>query len=128
MSQPNMITTPRLCYISLTRIFPYWFGLPFLLSSGGPMSIYLQFVSRCVPISFTSHGRTTSVVFYNFIGRLHSCCPSNVFISDRIPPCHSAHPSKHSSSSHLLLYSRASCPLVHGCHAGLNRAGLTTVL
>ena len=34
--------------------------------------------------------------FCNFLGRLHhTCCPSNVFILDRIPPCHSTHPSEH---------------------------------
>ena len=38
-------------------------------------------------------------LFCNFLGRLdHSCCPSNVFISDLIP-CHSAHPSQH---AHLI--------------------------
>ena len=66
--------------------------------------------------------------FCNFLGRLHhSCCPSNVFISDRIPPCHSAHPYQH---PHLIYFSsRASCPLVVAhVSAPYNIAGLATVL
>ena len=40
--------------------------------------------------------------FCNFLGRLHHyCCHSNVFISDFIPPCHSAHPFQH---PHLIYF------------------------
>ena len=49
--------------------------------------------------------------FCTFLGRLHhSCCPSNVLISDRIPPCHSAHPSQH---PHLIYF--LSCMLSSRC-------------
>ena len=52
-------------------------------------------------------------IFCNFLGHLHhSCCSSNVFISDRIPPCHSAHPSQHPHLIYLLLcfLSSRCCP------------------
>ena len=50
--------------------------------------------------------------FCTFLGRLHhSCCPSNVFTSDHIPPCHSAHPSQH---PHLIYFQ--SCFLFSCCN------------
>ena len=54
-----------------------------------PVCQHLTFFSLCAPLPLQSF-------LCNFLGRLHhSCCPSDVFISDLIPPCHSAHPSQH---------------------------------
>ena len=53
--------------------------------------------------------------FCNFLGRFHhSCCPSNVFILDFIPSCHSAHPSQH---PHLIYFQ--SCFLSPRCCPGI---------
>ena len=95
-----------------------------------PVCQHLIFFSLCAPLSFTSHGRPYHFSLFSVIFlvacTMHSCCPSNVFISDLIPPCHSAHPSQH---PHLIYSSRASCPLVVAhVSAPYNRAGLTTVL
>ena len=87
---------PRLYHISLLHVYVHLrFGFSFLLFSG---MCHLAFVSLCGPLSFSSHGRTTPVVFPVICldaCDTHSCCLSNVFISNLIPPCHSTHPSHH---------------------------------
>ena len=63
----------------------------------------------------------------NFCGCLHhSCCPSNVFISDSIHPCHSAHPYQHPRLIYLYVVVRL--VVVAQVSAPYNRTGLTTVL
>ena len=43
---------------------------------------HIAFFSLCAPVSFSSHGRTTSVVFLNFLGYLrHSCCSSKATVT-----------------------------------------------
>ena len=75
-------------------------GRPFLLSLVCP---HLTFFSVCAHFSFSLHGGITSDGFCNFLGHLHhSCFPSNVFISDLIPPCHSAQFCKPSHSASLV--------------------------
>ena len=74
---------PRICHISLTSIFPPpSLAMFFFLSLVCP---HLAFFSLNAPLSSLTHGHTNSVVFCNFLGRLHHSCPSNVFISDLIP-------------------------------------------
>ena len=71
-----------------------------------PVCPHLTFFSLCAPLSFSSHVPLQSF-FCNFLGRLHhSCCPSNVFISDTMIfsyPSLSPDTSISASSSHLLL-------------------------
>ena len=87
------LSAPPLSYRSYVHLSILSFAALFFFSLVCP---HLTFFSLCALLSFSLHGRTTSVVFCTFLGRLHhSCCPSNVFISDVIPPCHSTHPSQH---------------------------------
>ncbi len=91
------LSTLPVSYLSYTHLYILCLAALFFFSLVCP---HLAFFSLCAPLSFSSHGRTTSVVLCNFLGRLcQSCCPSNAFISDLIPPWHVAHPSQH-----LLIY------------------------
>ena len=90
-------------------------GLAVLFFS--PVCPHLTFFSQCNVLLFHSTHMAVPLqsFFCNFLGRLHhSCCPSNVFISDRIPPCHSAHQSQH---PHLIYF--YSCLLSPCCRLGL---------
>ena len=80
---------------------------------------HLAFLSLCAPLSFSSRGyRPLQLFFCNFLGCLHHFCyPAsslNVFISDLIPPCDSAHPSR---LLHLIYF--LSCFLSPRCCPGL---------
>ena len=77
---------------------------------------HLAVFSLCIPLSFSSYMAIPLQSFFcNFLGRLHhSCCPSNVFISDLFPPCHSTHPSQH---PHLIYFQ--SCFLSPRCCPGI---------
>ena len=89
-----VLSSFSLCYISLLHAyFHLRFGLHLLILS--VVCSHLAFFPRRAPLSFSSHGPTTSIVFCHFRARLRYSCLSIVFISDLIPPCHSAHPSQH---------------------------------
>ena len=73
------------------------------LSSSFPWYVHIYHSSQYV-LLFHPHRMAVPLqsFFCNFLGSLHhSCCPSNVFILDFIPSCHSAHPSQH---PHLIFF------------------------
>ena len=78
---------PRLFHISLTRIFPLMFGRSLLLFPGmSTSSTLLTVCPSFILLTRPYHLSRFSVIFF---GRLHhSCCPSNMYISDLIPSCH----------------------------------------
>ena len=97
---------PCLCHISLLHAsFHLRFGRPLVFLGKCP---HLTFFSLYLRLFHPHHLAVPLQSFFcHFLGRLpHPCCPSNVFISDLIPPCHSAHPSQH--PHHRLLFNNNS--------------------
>ena len=114
------LSTPPLSYLSYIHICIICLAALFFFSLVSP---HLAFFSRCAPLSFSTHGLPLQLFFCNFNV---SCCPSDVFISDVIPPCHSAHTYMH---PYLIYLSRAYCLFVVAqISVPDNITGLTTLV